>query len=189
LIITSQDIEHNKQKQELQPTAKMPRPSTAERVTSIAVGTVTIPISLVKYAATQPLFTGALLAALTRAPIQYRARLLKILGDAGLSADRIVFLIKSLKFLLAIGVVRKTNQALNRLALNGWQLIGKPGTAFKWDRQTELVIVTGGCSGFGYEMVKGFSKHARVIVLDVSPLPEELKRRMSRPIVDVTFTN
>ncbi|ETI24891.1 hypothetical protein G647_04261 [Cladophialophora carrionii CBS 160.54] len=137
-----------------------------------------MPIALVRYAAREPLFTGALLAALTRAPIQYRSRLLKLLGDAGLSSERIALLVKSLKYLLAIGVATRLNQALNKLALNHWNFFGKPGAPFNWSavNKPELVVITGGCSGFGYEMVKGFSKHARVVILDISPPPEELKK-------------
>ncbi|KIW68941.1 hypothetical protein PV04_04852 [Phialophora macrospora] len=156
----------------------MARPGPLERVNRVATGAVTMPIALTRYAATEPLFTGALLAALTRAPIQYRSRFLKLLGDAGLSSERIALLIKSLKYLLAFGVVRRLNQALNKLALNHWNFFGKPGAPFNWSavNKSELVLITGGCSGFGYEMVKSFSRHARVIILDISPLPEELKR-------------
>ena len=154
----------------------MARPGPLERANRVVTGTVTLPFSLVRYAATEPTFTGALLAALTRAPIQYRSRFLKLLGDAGLSSDRIALLIKSLKFLLAIGVASRLNQALNKLALNHWHAFRKPGAPFKWDGKSELVVVTGGCSGFGYEMVKSFARHARVVILDVSDVPEELQK-------------
>jgi hypothetical protein len=156
----------------------MSRPGPLERANRVVTGTITMPIAAVRYAATEPLLTGALLGALTRAPVQYRSRLLKLLGDAGLSSERIALLIKSLKYLLAFGVARRLNQALNKLALNHWNFFGKPGAPFEWSavNKSELVVITGGCSGFGYEMVKGFSKHARVVILDISPLPEELKR-------------
>jgi len=156
----------------------MARPGPLERANRVVVSTAALPFRLLSYAATEPLFTGALLGALTRAPLQYRSRLLKILGDAGLSPERIALLVKSLKYLLAIGVVRRLNKSLNKLALNHWNFFGKPGTPFNWSavNKSELVVVTGGCSGFGYEMVKGFSKHARVVILDISPVPEELKR-------------
>jgi all-trans-retinol dehydrogenase (NAD+) len=163
----------------------MARPGPLERanrvVAGAVTGAVTLPVALIQYAATEPIFTGAVLAALTRAPLQYRSRLLKLLGDTGLSPQRIALLIKSLKYLLAIGVAKRVNQSLNRLALNHWNFFGKPGAPFNWSavNKSELVVVTGGCSGFGYEMVKGFSKHAKVVILDISPLPEEFKRSKS----------
>ena len=152
----------------------MSRPGPLERATRVVASSVTLPLNLVRYAATDPLLTGAFLAALTRAPLQYRLRLLKLLGDAGLSSDRIVLLIRSLKFLLAVGVVRRLNQALNKLALNGWHVFSKPGAPFDWESKSELVVITGGASGFGYEMVKGFARHARVVILDISDVPGEL---------------
>ena len=157
----------------------MARLGSLERANRVVTSTLTLPIAFLRYAATEPFFTGALLAALTRAPLQYRSRFRKLLGDAGLSPERIALLIKSLKYLLAIGVARRINQSLNKLALNGWKLFGKPGAPFEWSavNKSEIVVVTGGCSGFGYEMVKGFAKHAKVIVLDISPIPEDLKKR------------
>lgn len=106
----------------------------------------------------------------------YRRRLLKLLDDIRLSEDHIALLIKSLKFLLAFGMGRRLNQALNKLALNNWHF-RKPAVPFKFgdSKKSELVVATGGCSGFGYYMVKGFSKYARVIILDVSTLPADLK--------------
>jgi all-trans-retinol dehydrogenase (NAD+) len=144
-----------------------------------AIGTaIKLPISAVRYTAAEPVLAGSLLYALTRAPLEYRHRLLRLLSErGGLSALHIERLIKTLKYLLGIGVVRRVNQALNKLALNNWSLT-KQGTPFDWDgkRKAELVVVTGGCSGFGYEMVKGFAKYARVVILDISPVPAELER-------------
>ncbi len=84
--------------------------------------------------------------------------------------------VRILKGLLAIGITRKLNQALERLALNHWHW-RRPGAP--WDfgpwKQTELVVITGGCGGFGFEMVRAFAKVARVVLLDVSPVPSELE--------------
>lgn len=148
-------------------------------VTQLVGAAISLPINAVRYTAAEPAVAGSLLFALTRAPLEYRQRLLQLLRDrGGLSATHIERLVRTLKFLLAIGIVRRVNQALNRLALNNWSLT-RLGAPFDWDgaRKTELVVVTGGCSGFGYEMVKGFSKHARVVILDISPVPAELERR------------
>ncbi|KEF53651.1 uncharacterized protein A1O9_10051 [Exophiala aquamarina CBS 119918] len=140
-------------------------------------GAIELPINAIKYTAAEPTVTGSLLFALTRAPIEYRQRLLNLLHNSGLSAGHIERLIKTLRYLLIIGVLKRVNQALNRLALNNWSL-RKLGAPFDFDgsRKTELVVVTGGCSGFGYEMVKAFSKHAKVVIIDISPVPAELKK-------------
>lgn len=155
----------------------MATPGPIKRVEQVVTGLVRLPLGIVKYAAAEPLFTGSLLFALTRAPEQYRLKLLRLLQERGLSAARIATLIKSLKYLLAIGVARRANQTLNNLALNNWHL-RKPGAPFQFGpRKDELVLITGGCSGFGYEMVKTFSKVARVVIFDVSPLPSDLEKR------------
>ncbi|KAI1609736.1 short chain dehydrogenase/reductase [Exophiala viscosa] len=148
-----------------------------ERATGAVTAAVTLPIKVVGKVATEPILTGSVLLALTRAPEKYRGPLLRYLHSKGVSTAQIALLIKSLKYLLAIGVLRKLNAALNLLAVNRWRL-SKPGTPFDFDATSkpELIVVTGGCSGFGYEMVKEFSKHARVIILDVSPVPAELEK-------------
>lgn len=82
-----------------------------------------------------------------------------------------------LKVLFALGVVKRANQALNKLAMNAWYLPGmKPMARWRWDGTSEVVVITGGCSGFGYEMVKGFAGKARIVVIDVSDLPAELEK-------------
>lgn len=154
----------------------MATPGPIKRAEQVVTGILKLPINVVRYAAAEPLLSGSLLFALTRAPERYRQQLLRLLQDRGLSNERIALLIKSLKYLLAIGVVRRSNQALNRLALNHWGLL-KPGAPFEFGpRKTELVLITGGCSGFGYEMVKGFSKVARVVIFDVIPPPAEFEK-------------
>ncbi|KIV82193.1 hypothetical protein PV11_04320 [Exophiala sideris] len=155
----------------------MAAPGLVERATGAVTAAVTLPIKVAGKVATEPILTGSLLLALTRAPEKYRGPLLRFLNSKGVSNAHIALLIKSLKYLLAIGVLRKLNTALNLLALNRWHF-SKPGTPFDFyaTSKPELIVVTGGCSGFGYEMVKGFSKHARVIILDISPVPAELEK-------------
>ncbi|KAK5454209.1 hypothetical protein LTS15_006209 [Exophiala xenobiotica] len=85
--------------------------------------------------------------------------------------------LKTLKWLFGIGLVIHVNRALNRLALNYWHL-KKQGPA--WDFQTEgkeTIIITGGCSGFGREMVKMFAAQTKsnIVVLDVQELPDDMK--------------
>jgi all-trans-retinol dehydrogenase (NAD+) len=136
--------------------------------------------SLLKHTINEPIFTGALLYVLTRGPLSMRERLLhpfqhNLLANNG--AARLASLILVLKVLTGTGVVKRINEALNTLAWNKWHLFGTPGTEFKFGPQKEeLVIITGGSSGFGYEMVKGFSSHARVVALDISSFPPELAK-------------
>ena len=158
----------------------MATPGPLERLNRVVLSGVTLPFGILRYAATEPVFTGSLLFALTRAPAQYRTRLLSFLRERGLSSDRIAILVKALKVLLIIGVIRRINRALTRLALNMWHF-KKAGAPFRFGAsgKPELVVVTGGCSGFGYEMTKEFSKIARVVVLDISPVPPELDTSMS----------
>ncbi|RVX74889.1 hypothetical protein B0A52_01166 [Exophiala mesophila] len=85
--------------------------------------------------------------------------------------------VKALKALFGLGLILYLNRFFNRLALNYGHL-KKQGTP--WDFQTEgkeTIIITGGCSGFGKEMVKQFATQtkAKILVLDIQELPEELK--------------
>jgi all-trans-retinol dehydrogenase (NAD+) len=145
----------------------------ASKVASKVVSTVT-------GASHEPLLTGALLYLLTRGPLHTRQRLLQpfqtnLLGTNG--ASRLASFITILKVLTALGVVRRINGALTSLAWNNWRVFGRPGAPFEFGpAKKELVIITGGSSGFGYEMVKGFAQHARVVVLDVSNFPPELSK-------------
>ncbi|KIW28313.1 uncharacterized protein PV07_07987 [Cladophialophora immunda] len=85
--------------------------------------------------------------------------------------------LKTLKFLFALGLITHLNRLLNRLALNYWHL-GKQGEAWDFGGEgKETILVTGGCSGFGREMVKMFAARTRanVVVLDVQELPDDLK--------------
>lgn len=128
----------------------------------------------------EPLLTGPLLYILTRGPEHVRQRLLQPFQANLLAKDgaaRLDSAIKILKVMLFLGVLKRANQTLNQIALNGWYLPGmKPMAKWKWDGKTEVVVITGGCSGFGYEMVKGFAGKAKVIVLDIQDLPPELAK-------------
>lgn len=136
--------------------------------------------SVIKTTLSEPLVTGPLLYILTRGPPNIRSALLRPLQSPLLSKNattRLAALITALKILTTLGVLRRANQALNRLAWNNWHF-GRPGAQFKFGPgKEEMVVITGGSSGFGYEMVKGFNRYARVVVLDVASFPEELARR------------
>lgn len=107
------------------------------------------------------------------------------LVNLGFDLDKSILVLKAL---FAVGVLSRINLALNQLALNNYQLElpgigrvlgssrGAKRVPWKWDGKTELIVITGGCSGFGYEMVKGFAGKAKIVVIDVSDLPKELER-------------
>lgn len=131
----------------------------------------------IRTAVGEPLVTGALLYILTRGPLHVRERFLRPFQTSLLSTNgsaKLATLITVLKVLTGIGLLRRMNRALNRLAWNNWRL-GRPGAPFRFGpEKEELVIITGGSSGFGYEMVKGFSKVARVVALDIQEFPPAL---------------
>ncbi|KAJ4368756.1 hypothetical protein N0V83_005838 [Neocucurbitaria cava] len=134
----------------------------------------------IKYTINEPLLTGALLYILTRGPLHIRERLLRPFQTNLLSKNggsRLTTFITILKVLTSVGILRRVNQALNSLAWNNWTL-GRPGgVAFRFGPgKEELIVITGGSSGFGYEMVKEFSNAARIVVLDVQAFPPELAR-------------
>lgn len=135
-------------------------------------------ISAVKETINEPIVTGALLYLLTRGPVSLRQRILSPFQTNLLSkngAARLAGFITVLKILTSVGVIRRANTALNALAWNKWNLFSGAGTPFKFGpEKEELIIITGGSSGFGYEMVKGFTEYARVVVLDVMDIPQEL---------------
>lgn len=171
----------------------MANPPTARKLTN-ALGTIaSLPLDLVRYSASEPLLTGALLYVLTRGPPHIRERLLAPFRSNILSKDagnRLHTATTVFKVLFAIGVVKRINQALNRLALNQWSLPGMKSMAkWKWDGQTEVVVITGGCSGFGYEMVKGFAGKAKIAILDVSDLPKELEERKWKSLSTCLLVN
>ena len=89
--------------------------------------------------------------------------------------------LKILKYVFAWGLILYVNRFLSRLALNNWHL-KKQGVAWDFDGEgVETVLITGGCSGFGKEMTKMFAERtrAKIVVLDVSPLPEDMKSSKS----------
>ena len=139
------------------------------------------PLEVVRYLASSPLLTGPLLYLLTGAPADIRERALAPLRPYLLSKDadaRIAVTVRILKVLFAIGIGGKINQLLDRLAQNYWYL-RRPGAPWRFGdaQNSELVLITGGCSGFGYHTAKALSSKARVIVLDISDCPEDLERR------------
>ncbi|RMZ89455.1 hypothetical protein DV736_g3326, partial [Chaetothyriales sp. CBS 134916] len=137
-----------------------------------------LPLNIIRSVVSEPVVTGALLLALTRGSPELKEKLLGPFQSNLLATNgeaRLDIFVKALKIVFALGFVNRANQALNRLALNAWSF-RRLGTPWSWDGKTEIVLVTGGCSGFGYEFVKGFAGKAKVVVLDISPFPAELAK-------------
>jgi len=132
----------------------------------------------------EPLLTGPLLLALTRGPASIRAHLERYLADwnvGGLSRGIVsaARLVTALKWLFALGLLRRGNGALNAYARNHWSW-GRRGEAWEFgpDRR-EVAVVTGGCSGFGYLISKGLAGEMMVVVLDISDCPADLANSTS----------
>lgn len=137
------------------------------------------------WAATEPLITAPLLYLLTRGPAHLRARILAPFRDSLLAHNgvaRLATFITILKILTSLGVVKRIDAALTRLALNNWHL-GRSGKEWKFGpKKEEVIVITGASSGFGAEMVKEFHEVARVVAIDIQAFPEELGK-----LPDVTF--
>lgn len=121
---------------------------------------------------TSPYFTGPLLWVLCGAPSSIQLPVFRLLGRLGpfVFAPRAVF---AVKLLFGIGILRKVNNWLNRVATNGWRVRDDKA---RWDWSKEIAVVTGGCSGIGEVVVKGLvAREVRVVILDVQPLPERLE--------------
>ena len=136
---------------------------------------ISLPIKLLATASLEPIVTGILLYILTRGSSDTRAQ---ISVRTGISITRIGALVTPLNWLFGIGLVRKLHNAMDNLAHNNWQ-IRRQGEPWRFgdEKLSELVVITGGCSGFGHLMVKDFVGQARVVVLDVQELPEDLEGR------------
>ena len=100
-----------------------------------------------------PAVTGALLYGLTKAPEQYRAKLLERLGRY-LSRQNIDRGVTVLKWLFALGLARNVHVFLSEIAQNNFRLRSERHR-YVWDR--EIAVVTGACSGFGALMAKGLA--------------------------------
>jgi all-trans-retinol dehydrogenase (NAD+) len=154
----------------------------AAEVSSTIVST----IGLIKRAAFEPTLTGPLLLILTRGPEKLRQPLQRLIlrlfasNHHDGSLVRVAQVVKTLRWLFALGLAARVNDILTAWAMNHWRL-RKQGAPWDFDARTkrEIAVVTGGCSGFGHLTVKGLAEKMKVIILDVSDLPEDLKSCMS----------
>ncbi|KAF9889512.1 hypothetical protein FE257_007222 [Aspergillus nanangensis] len=69
---------------------------------------------------------------------------------------------KVLTALLALGIIRQTNRSLSHWSANAW-------TTDSWNNERELVLLTGGCSGIGKQVMEDLAKKGvRVVILDIN---------------------
>ncbi|KAL2869430.1 uncharacterized protein BJX67DRAFT_331277 [Aspergillus lucknowensis] len=69
---------------------------------------------------------------------------------------------KAILVLLALALVRQMNRALTNWSMNNGESVER------WNADRELVLLTGGCSGIGKQMVLDLAKTGvRVVVLDI----------------------
>lgn len=117
-----------------------------------------------------PLLTGPLLGLLLYTPAQTYGSILEV-ASLPRNLD-LRTLTHVLGVLVAIGIVRTTNSALNACATNNWQI--RAGSGWNWP--SEVAVVTGGCSGIGKAIAEALTAHGiRVAVLDVQKKPEDME--------------
>ncbi|KAM5349741.1 hypothetical protein ACJ41O_006246 [Fusarium nematophilum] len=121
-----------------------------------------------------PLLSAPLLMTVTYAPDAVGEALAfianKLPGQAAVSSLSTVK--TGLQVLLALGLLRHINKALNVMASNSWRVRAGQG----WDWPNEIGVVTGGSSGIGRSIVERLVElGVRVAVLDVQDLPKELQ--------------
>ena len=131
-------------------------------------------VRAVKDFALQPLVPASVLAFIAYGPHDAVQRFLdhglvqRVLGKRDVR--------RSLRILLALGVARVLNRWLSKRAVNNDSLSAVPG----WTWQSEIAVVTGGCSGIGRGIVLGLvEKGIEVIILDVQDLPTDMKHNGS----------
>lgn len=131
--------------------------------------------SVLRSAPLSPTITGALLYALTRAPPQYRERLLQTL-QRYMSSKTLSRAITVLKCLFAFGLARNIHIFLSQLAHNNFRLRSERHR-YQWNE--ELAVVTGASGGFGSLITKGLAaKGITVIAVDItvpSEFPADMK--------------
>jgi short-subunit dehydrogenase len=127
-------------------------------------------LTLIAKCAFQPIITGPILGLLLCTPEQTWGDALEAAPFSGTVNPS--NLIRTLGFLVTVGVMRDINTALNAWATNNWQIRAGHG----WNWSSEIAVVTGGCSGIGKAIAETLTSHGiRVAVLDVQDAPNAFK--------------
>lgn len=117
-----------------------------------------------------PAISGSLLCAFIFATEAKKLQLLKALRVPPTVDLELVK--RGLQILLGLSVVRYINSTLSSVALNSWRLT-KPGN-WKWD--SEIAVITGGCSGIGKCTVDRLVKRGvRVAIFDIQEAPKSFQ--------------
>ncbi|KAF2205405.1 NAD(P)-binding protein [Delitschia confertaspora ATCC 74209] len=143
-------------------------------------------VSAIGKTALNPLVTASLLYLLTKSPTAIRERLF---NSVALLRDetKLVTIIKTLRWLLVLGLIGKANTKLNEIALNAWRIKSEKK---RWEWNREIAVVTGGCSGIGELVVKGLvRKGVRVAILDIQMLPASLQGYASIKFFECNITD
>lgn len=146
--------------------------------------TVLLPLSLLRRAAFEPLFTGPLLFVLLRGPSDARDRVLEPFRNNLLQKVSLGTVIKTVKWLFGLGLASRINQFLTNFTLNHGY-VRRQGKAWNFDKggKDECILVTGGCNGFGLCMIRMFHARAplaKLIVLDIVDPPPEFDSSVFR---------
>lgn len=84
---------------------------------------------------------------------------------------------KAFLVVLVLALLRLTNRALTSWSLNNGESVGK------WNADRELVLLTGGCSGIGKQMVLDLAKTGtRVVILDIQEPTFSLRMFLTKPL-------
>ncbi|KAI9711293.1 MAG: hypothetical protein M1820_002280 [Bogoriella megaspora] len=126
-------------------------------------------MSVIRRTIFSPVVTASILYVLARGPESLRRPLINLLSsEANVERAKSV-----LKWLLALGIIRRANTYLNSWAENGWQALTKKG---EWNWNREIAVITGGANGIGAGVVKGLAaKGVKCVVLDIAELPANMQ--------------
>jgi short-subunit dehydrogenase len=125
----------------------------------------------------QPVLSGGLLLASWARP-QETENAIEVISRGKVSPALFKGLVR---ILFAMGVVYRLNRTLTRRVLNNWV------ADRSWDFTREIVVVTGGCSGIGSQIVQDLTRrNIKVAVLDVNPPRSSLPPTANFYKADVT---